>query len=194
MKELTLCRGSNLSREMLRFSCTERLSSRAPCRARNVCLYFWTFSSHTRIFHLFRDVTIAGEGLQILTYARHLLPFNSKGRVPHLLWHGHPFIMVLSEDLRHSHLMLSVWQWSNRYLFSRLRSVAAGIRTSNLPLAGRTLQPTATSQWQLRMSAITVYIVNECTVSKWSMVSVRAGCVWNVIVLVLRDFSVVGVT
>ena len=37
----------------------------------------------------------------------------------------------------------SVWQWSCKYLFLRLRSVANGIRTSNLPLAGRTLKPTA---------------------------------------------------
>ena len=28
-------------------------------------------SSHSRIFHSYGDVTITGEGLQILTYARH---------------------------------------------------------------------------------------------------------------------------
>ena len=28
--------------------------------------------------------------------------------VPHLLWHGHPFIMVISEDPWHSHLLPSV--------------------------------------------------------------------------------------
>ena len=33
-------------------------------------LEFWSFSSHSRIFHSFRDVTIAGEGLQNLKYAR----------------------------------------------------------------------------------------------------------------------------
>ena len=39
----------------------------------------WSFSSHSRIFLLFGDVTIAGEGLQILTYAQHLWPLSSVG-------------------------------------------------------------------------------------------------------------------
>ena len=52
---------------------------------------------------------------------------------------GHPFIMVISEDPWYSHLLLSVWQWSCHYLFLLLRSVAAGMRTPNLPLARRTL-------------------------------------------------------
>ena len=30
---------------------------------------------------------------------------------------GHPFIMVISEDLWHSQLMSSAWQWSCNYLF-----------------------------------------------------------------------------
>ena len=49
---------------------------------------------------------------------------------------GHLFIMVISEDLWHSHLLPRVWQWSSHYLFLRLRSAATGIRTFNLPLAG----------------------------------------------------------
>ena len=32
--------------------------------------------------------------------------------VPHLLWHGHPFIMVISEDPWHLYLLPSGWQWS----------------------------------------------------------------------------------
>ena len=59
---------------------------------------------------------------------------------PRLLWRGHPFIKVISEDPWHSHLLLSVWQWSCRYIN---RSVTSGIRKPNLPLAGRTLQPIA---------------------------------------------------
>ena len=82
-------------------------------------------SSHSRIFHSYGDVTITGEGLQILTYARHLWPLSSEGS---LACHtycdtGHPFIMVISEDLWHSHLLPSVYQWSCHYLFLRLRSV-----------------------------------------------------------------------
>ena len=33
-----------------------------------ILFVFWNFSSHLRIFHSFGDITIAGEGLQILNY------------------------------------------------------------------------------------------------------------------------------
>ena len=36
-----------------------------------VCLFAWSLSSHLRIFYSYGDVTIAGEWLQIWTYARH---------------------------------------------------------------------------------------------------------------------------
>ena len=71
------------------------------CRyVRFFCLFFWSFSSHSRIFHSFRDVTIAIEELQILTYARQLWPLSSEGS---LACHtycdtGNLFIMVISED------------------------------------------------------------------------------------------------
>ena len=42
---------------------------------------------------------------------------------------AYPFIMVISEDPWHSHLLPSVWQWSCHYLILRLRSVATGDRT-----------------------------------------------------------------
>ena len=69
-----------------------------------VCL-FWGLSSHSRIFHSYGDVTIADEGLQILTYARHSWSLSSEGS---LACHnycdtGHPYIMVISGDLWHSH-------------------------------------------------------------------------------------------
>ena len=65
--------------------------------------------------------------------------------------HGHclachtycPFIMDISGDLSHSHLLPSVWQWSCHYLILRVWSVAAGIRTPNPPHARRTLYSTA---------------------------------------------------
>ena len=44
-----------------------------------VCLFVWGFSSHSRMFHSYGDVTITDEGLQILTYARHPRPLNSEG-------------------------------------------------------------------------------------------------------------------
>ena len=42
-------------------------------------LFVWGFSSHSRIFQSYGDVNITGDGLQILTYARHLLPLSSEG-------------------------------------------------------------------------------------------------------------------
>ena len=44
-----------------------------------VCLSVWSLSSQSRIFHSYGDVTIVGEGLQILTHARHSWPLSSEG-------------------------------------------------------------------------------------------------------------------
>ena len=69
-------------------------------------LFVWSFTSHSRIFHSFGDVIIAGIGLQILTYARHSWPSSSEGsNTCHTYCDtGHSFIMVISEDPWHSHL------------------------------------------------------------------------------------------
>ena len=75
-------------------------------------------SLHLRIFHSYGDVTITGKGLLILTFARHSWPLRSEGS---LTCHtycdtGQPFIMIISEDPWHSHLLPSVWQWRCHYL------------------------------------------------------------------------------
>ena len=113
------------------------LSSRSNTTAVN----FLSFLSHSRIFPFFGDVTIAGEELQILTYARHLWPLSSEGSLacPTYCDTGQPFIMVISQDPWQSRIMPSVWQCNCHYLFLRLKSVAARIRTPNLPLAGQTM-------------------------------------------------------
>ena len=54
----------------------------------------------SRIFRSFGNVIIAGEGLQILTYAQHLRSLSNE---VFLACHaycdtGHQFIMVISED------------------------------------------------------------------------------------------------
>ena len=43
------------------------------------CLFVCGFSSHLRIFHPCWNLINAGEGLQILTFARHLWPLSSMG-------------------------------------------------------------------------------------------------------------------
>ena len=71
-------------------------------------------TSHWIVFHPYGDVTIINERLQILTYTRHSWQLGSKGS---LTCHtycdtGHLFIMVISEDPWHSHLLLCAWQRS----------------------------------------------------------------------------------
>ena len=55
--------------------------------------FLWGFTSHSIIFQSYGDVTITGEGLQILTYARHSLPLSFEGSLAcHTYCNmGHPF-------------------------------------------------------------------------------------------------------
>ena len=68
-------------------------------------LFVWSLSSHSIIYHSHGDVTIAGEGLQMLTYARPSWPLSSEGSLTcHTLWDtGLPFIMVISRTRDHMH-------------------------------------------------------------------------------------------
>jgi hypothetical protein len=62
-------------------------------------LIIYCFTSRSRIFHLYGDVTIADEGLQNLGLCSALRPFEQGGIfiVPHLLWHGTSVFPVSSE-------------------------------------------------------------------------------------------------
>jgi hypothetical protein len=67
-------------------------------------LIIYCFTSRSRIFHLYGDVTIAGKGLQNLGLCLVLRAFQQGGIfiVPHLLWHGTSTIFpVSSEGLPH---------------------------------------------------------------------------------------------
>ena len=66
----------------------------------NSGLIVFVLSSHLRIFHLYGDVTIAGEGLGILTYVRHSWSLSSEDSLACHIYcdTGHRFIMVISED------------------------------------------------------------------------------------------------
>ena len=97
----------------------------------NMCLVNCLFRVHRPDREFFTQMDyfiIAGEGL-LSIYARHLWPLSSEGS---LTCHtncdtGLPFIMVISEDPWHSHLLPSVWLLGCHYLFLRFRSVATGI-------------------------------------------------------------------
>ena len=62
--------------------------------------FAWGLSANTRIFHSYGDVTITGEGLQSLNYARHLWPLGSEGTFACHTYcdTGRQFLMVISED------------------------------------------------------------------------------------------------
>jgi hypothetical protein len=66
-------------------------------------LIIYGFTSRSRIFHLYGDVTSAGEGLQILDLCSALRAFEQGGIfiVPHLLWHGTSVFPVSSEGPPH---------------------------------------------------------------------------------------------
>ena len=77
-----------------------------------VCLLVFVYYHTT--FHSYGDITITDERLQILTYARHSWPLSIEGS---LACHNycdteHPFIMVISKDPWHSHLLPSVCSWA----------------------------------------------------------------------------------
>ena len=63
-----------------------------PFWAYFVCLFVCLgISSHSRIFHSYGDVTIAGEGLQIFTYIRHSQYYCDTGQS---LFNYHPRVPV----------------------------------------------------------------------------------------------------
>ena len=68
-------------------------------RTLNLSLFVWGLSGHSRIFHSYGRIITTGEGLQILTDARHSWPLSSEGS---FVFHtycdkGDPFIMFISE-------------------------------------------------------------------------------------------------
>ena len=67
-------------------------------------LIIYCFTPSSRIFHLYGDVTITGEGLQNLGLCSALRAFEQGGIfiVPHLLWHGDSVFLVSSEGPPHS--------------------------------------------------------------------------------------------
>ena len=89
-------------------------------------LFVWSFSSHSRIFHPYEDFTTAFEGLQILTYARHSWSLC----VPHLQWYGTSVYNGLRGPVTLTLVAERLAIENCHNLFLRLRSPAAGIRTS----------------------------------------------------------------
>ena len=72
-----------------------------------VCVFF---SFHSKFFNSPGDVPITGERLQTVTYTQHSWPLSSEVSFACHTYGDtwHPFIMFISENLWHSHLLPSV--------------------------------------------------------------------------------------
>ena len=88
------------------------------------CFHGVFFLSRSKNFHSYGDITIAGEGLQILTYARFY-----EGSLTCHTFCDMGLIVVISEDPGHSHCCRAFGSGAVTTCFIRLRSVATGYRT-----------------------------------------------------------------
>ena len=129
------------------------------------CFLFGGLTFHSIILHSNGNVTITGEGLKfwpiLCTHDHWEWMFFS---VPQLLWYGLCVLMVISEDPWYSHLLPSVRQWSSHYLFLRLRSVAAEIRTPNLSHA---------------TDCTTAAVIYNVKISIWFSFEWQTTCIWH---------------
>ena len=108
-------------------------------------MFVWCFSSHSRIFHSYGDITITSEGLQI---------WPMLGNYGHLAVcllacqtycdTGHPIIMVISEDPWHSHLLPSVWRGAVTTCYNDLRLSRLGFELPTFRLRCNALTYCAT--------------------------------------------------
>ena len=138
------------------------------------------FTSYSRLFHSFGEVTITSESLQILIYARHSWPLSNEGSLTSHNFRntGQPFIMVIIENLLPS----------SQCLFLRLKSFTVGIRTTTCK---RTLQPTKLSTTSFKyitvrpwdheiifnsFSLLSFWDNNEFLKLKWYKTTVKHQC------------------
>jgi hypothetical protein len=75
------------------------------------CLWLIDCTSRSRLFYLYGDVTIAGEGMQNLRLCSALRAFKQGGIciVQHLLWHGTSVFPVSSETPPHLFASYDTW-------------------------------------------------------------------------------------
>ena len=124
-------------------------------------LFDWNFSSHSKISHSFGDVTIAHEGQQILTYARRLWPLSSEGSSAcHTNYHdtGHPFMMVISEDPWHSHLLLSFSSGAVTTCFHDLGLSQLGFEHPTFRLRGQRFNPLRQGRGYVTLRILIIFI------------------------------------
>ena len=105
-------------------------------------LFVWAFSSHSRIFQSSGDVTIADEGLQILTYARFSWLLSHEGCLPcHTFFDTGIRLKWSSPRTRDTNLIGERLAVELSNLFLRLRSVAFGFEHLTFRLRGERSSP-----------------------------------------------------
>ena len=104
------------------------------------CLFVSGFTPHSKTFNSHRDVTITSEWLQILIHTRHSWPLSSEVSLACRDYcdTGHPFIMVISDNPWHLHLLPSVLQSScHCFFFLDLNLSRLGFEHSAFRLLGK---------------------------------------------------------
>ena len=73
--------------------------------------FFWVIHPTREFFTHLKTSPLPIKGCKFYTFARHLWPLSSEGSLAcHTYCNtGHPFIMIISGDPWHSHVMQSVW-------------------------------------------------------------------------------------
>ena len=99
-------------------------------------MFVWLFAivslghlCQSNIFHSYRDVTITGEVVQILTYAQHLLLLSSEGSLALQSFSDtyYPFILPSSNTLDSHTCCQAFCSGAVTTCFVTIRSEAAGI-------------------------------------------------------------------
>ena len=101
------------------------------CSSICVCLLRCFFCPTPELFTHMETSPLPVKGCKFWTWAVRVLKRDT----------GHPFIMVISEDPWHSHLLPSVWKWSCRYLFLRLSLSRLGFEHPTFCLRGESSSP-----------------------------------------------------
>lgn len=112
-----------------------------------------TSTSNSRMFHSYADVTpLPVKCCKFgAAYCHEHWGFFT---LQHILWHT--FVMIISEDSWHSHLLQKVWQWSCRYLVLRL-SLSRPVIEPRPPAYEANTLPTEPPR-RLRISLIFIYL------------------------------------
>jgi hypothetical protein len=127
----------------------------------------YCFPSRSRIFHLYGDVTIAGEGLQNLGLCSVLRAFDQGGIfiVPHLLWHGTSvFPGLIRRTAQVSRLLRHAWGCGGPIITRFL----TGHISKQIPEYRKILNDHSTTNWG-RTNKLSANVLMQKVIPYWSL-------------------------